>query len=54
MVAYITMDGTGFLIGSIVGFVITLGLGLMPLWVFFAMILSAIFYFILRGSGGGE
>jgi len=48
------MDGTGFLVGAIVGFIIALGLGLIPLWVFFAMILSSIFFFVLRGSGGGE
>lgn len=50
--AAITKDGMGFLIGSIVGFVITLGLGLMPLWVFFAMILMGLLWFGLSKTGG--
>jgi len=54
MVAYITKDGTGFLVGAIVGFIITLGLGIMPIWVFFAMIMSAIIYFVLKPGSGGE
>jgi len=51
--ARITHDGIGFIAGGIIGFVISLGVGLIPLWVFFAMLLCAIAYFVLTKTGGG-
>lgn len=37
-VAYLTRDGLGFIAGCVIGFVLSLGFGLIPLWILFTII----------------
>lgn len=43
----ITNQSLAFVAGGMIGFVIALGLGLIPIWVFFAMVMFAVIYLIL-------
>ena len=49
--ASITKDGTGFLVGGIIGFVGSIGLGWIPIWLLIALIVITGCYFIFsRGE----
>lgn len=49
----ITGQALGFISGGLIGFVFALALGLIPIWVFFAMIMTAVIYLVLtKGQEG--
>lgn len=49
----ITHQALGFIAGGMVGFVFALAVGLVPIWVFFAMCLMAVIYIVLKGGNEG-
>lgn len=49
----ITHQALGFIAGGMVGFVFALAVGLIPIWVFFAMCLMAVIYIVLKGGNEG-
>lgn len=49
----ITHQALGFIAGGMIGFVFALAVGLIPIWVFFAMCLLAVIYFVLKGGNEG-
>jgi len=49
----ITHQALGFIAGGMIGFVFALAVGLVPIWVFFAMCLLAVIYFVLKGGNEG-
>ena len=52
--AVVTNQALGFVAGGMIGFVCALGIGLVPLWVFFSMVMIAVIYLVLtRGTGEG-
>ena len=51
MAGYATRSGTGILAGSCIGFVLCLGLNLIPIWIFFAIVVMTLVYFVLKSGG---
>lgn len=51
MAGYATHSGTGILAGSCIGFVLCLGLELIPIWIFFAIVVMTVIYFVLKSGG---
>lgn len=51
MAGYTTHSGTGILAGGCIGFVLCLGLGLIPIWIFFAIVVMTIVFFVLKSGG---
>lgn len=50
----ITNQALGFIAGGMMGFVFALAIGLIPIWVFFAMVMFSVIYLILtHGTGEG-
>jgi len=50
----ITNQALGFIAGGMMGFVFALAVGLIPIWVFFAMVMFSVIYLVLtRGTGEG-
>lgn len=50
----ITNQALGFIAGGMMGFVFALAIGLIPIWVFFAMVMFTVIYLILtHGTGEG-
>ena len=50
----ITNQALGFIAGGMMGFVFALAIGLIPIWVFFAMVMFSVIYLVLtRGTGEG-
>lgn len=49
----ITRQALGFIAGGMVGFVFALAVGLVPIWVFFAMCLMAVIFLVLKGGNEG-
>ena len=49
----ITNQALGFISGGMIGFVFALAVGLIPIWVFFSMVMFAVIYLILTHSNDG-
>jgi hypothetical protein len=54
LVGWITLSGSGAGMGSIIGFVASLGLGLIPLWILIAAFFLGSLYIALKLFGGGS
>lgn len=54
LIAGITKDALGAVIGALIGFVMSLALGFIPLWVLFVGFASFAIYIILTKTGGSE
>ena len=54
LIASITKDALGAVVGALIGFVMSLALGFIPLWVLFVGFASFAIYIILTKTGGGE
>ena len=52
LIGWITLSGSGAGMGAIIGFVFSLGLGLIPLWLLIAAIFFACLYVALKLFGG--
>ena len=52
--AVVTNQALGFVAGGMIGFIFALGIGLIPLWVFFSMVMISVIYLVLtRGTNEG-
>lgn len=51
LAAYATRSGLGFVAGGLIGFVFTLAIGLIQIWVFFAMVALSVIYIIFIKAG---
>jgi hypothetical protein len=52
LIGWITLSGSGAGMGAIIGFVFSLGLGLIPLWLLIAAIFFGCLYVALKLFGG--
>lgn len=49
----ITNQALGFIAGGLIGFVFALGIGLIPIWVFFSMIMLSVIYLVMTHTESG-
>ena len=54
LIASITKDALGAVVGALIGFIMSLALGFIPLWVLFVGFAGFAIYIILTKTGGGE
>ena len=54
LIAVITKDALGAVVGGLIGFIMSLALGFIPLWVLFVGFASFAIYIILTKTGGSE
>ena len=51
--AVVTNQALGFISGGLIGFVFALGIGLIPIWVFFSMIMLSVIYLVMTHTEAG-
>lgn len=49
----VTNQALGFIAGGLIGFVFALGIGLIPIWVFFSMIMLSVIYLVMTHAESG-
>ena len=54
LIATITKDALGAVVGALIGFIMSLALGFIPLWILFVGFASFTIYIILTKTGGSE